>query len=308
LFDTVSSYGICLEKENDTEIFGLDAVCISRNSLHLVSADEHRHFFPLVNIKSAGFNEKIFPGVHSDIGGSYVDGEDEFKKGLAMGSEDLVIDKYKKVICDGWYKKHQLKIIRPSFWQSYLDSLLFKPIHSPVKFIEEASIRLTGERKKHPVAYSYIPLHIMCDYAMKEGIYLKFRDGDLKRELNIVGHDDLIDVQKRLHDVVFNNAPEMTFYERFELEHEIEMLRPGGPDFSFYHENLGWLNDEIPIPPSAGQPIQIESFITDPDLIRKIEDHNTILMLRNKYLHWSADWFELGFNPTQSGKRKIYNG
>jgi len=132
LFDTVSSYGLCFKKEKDTELFGLDAVTMSRNTLHLVSADEHRHFFPLVNIKSAGFNEKTFPGVHSDIGGLYVDGDDERKRGLVMGLEDLVIDKYKKVIRDGWYKKDQLKIVRPSFWQSYLDGLKFKPIHSPV--------------------------------------------------------------------------------------------------------------------------------------------------------------------------------
>ena len=88
LFDTVSSYGLCLSKEKDTELFGLDAVRLAKNTLHLVAADEHRYFFPLVNIKSAGFNEKVFPGVHSDIGGSYVDGDDEFKKGLAMGSEE----------------------------------------------------------------------------------------------------------------------------------------------------------------------------------------------------------------------------
>jgi len=111
-----------------------------------------------------------------------------------------------------------------------------------------------------------------------------------------------------LPDVVFNNAPEITFYERFELEYEIEMLRPGGPDFSFYHTNSTWYEEEIPIEPNSGEQLKNESLITDTDLIRKIEDYNTILMLRNKYLHWSADWFELGFNPTQSGKRKIYNG
>jgi hypothetical protein len=148
----------------------------------------------------------------------------------------------------------------------------------------------------------------MCDYAMKEGIYAKFRDSDLRTDYNFIGHDKLIDVQRRLHDVVFNDAPELKFYERHELIYAMEMLQPGGPDFSFYHKNIDWTEDEIPIEPHSGEPIQIESFVTDPVLIRKIEDHNTILMLRNKYLHWSADWFELGFNPTQSGDRKIYNG
>ncbi|WP_299250051.1 hypothetical protein [uncultured Cytophaga sp.] len=111
-----------------------------------------------------------------------------------------------------------------------------------------------------------------------------------------------------IYDVVFNNAPELKFYERHELIHAMEMLRPGGPDFSFYHKNTDWTEDEIPIEPHSGEPIQIESYVNDTDLIRKIEDHNTILMLRNTYLHWSADWFELRFNPTQSGNRKIYEG
>ena len=106
-------------------------------------------------------------------------------------------------------------------------------------------------------------------------------------------------------DVVFNNAPEITFYERFELEYEIEMLRPGGPDFSFYHTNSTWYEEDIPIEPNSGEPLKIESFITDTNLIRKIEDHNTILMLRNEYLHWSANYKGFGMEPNmEDGKRK----
>lgn len=109
-----------------------------------------------------------------------------------------------------------------------------------------------------------------------------------------------------MHDVVFNNAPEIIFYERFELEHEIEMLRPGAP-FIKFKEHLWNTDDPIRLEAEAGEPIIIESFVTE-ELIRKIEDHNTLLWLRNEYLHWSADWLEPGFNPTGDGKRTIHPG
>jgi len=99
----------------------------------------------------------------------------------------------------------------------------------------------------------------------------------------------------------------MIFYTRKELEKEIDKLRPGGPVVK-YKEQLWNTDDVIRLEWEAGEPILMESFITDPILIRKIEDHNTLLWLRNEYLHWSADWLEPGFNPTGDGKRTIHAG
>jgi hypothetical protein len=312
LFDTVSSYGMCVEKEKDTEIFGLDAVCMSRNTLHLVSADEHRHFFPLVNIKSAGFNEKTFPGVHSDIGGSYVDGRAEIVKGLAISTEEYVRRRYQKVLSEGWYKKEQLKIVRPKFFQKPLPEKITRYkkefLEHVVDIIEEQTLRLRGEKVSIPVAYSYIPLHIMCDYAMQKGIYVKFRDVKIKRELNIDAYEELKEVQERLHNVVFHDFPELIFYPRTVLEDQIEAMHPGSRRLTSYEEDLGLDDDDVPIKANCGEPMEIESFITDPDLIQKIKDHNTILMLRGKHLHRSADWFEPGFNPTKYEIRTIWNG
>jgi hypothetical protein len=312
LFDTVSSYGLCFKKEKDTEIFGLDAVTISRNTLHIASADEHRHFFPLVNIKSTGFNEKTFPGVHSDIGGSYVEGADEIKNGIAISTEKYVRSRYQKVVKEGWYTKDQLTIVRPTFLQRKQAELYpeYKKVFLDytVEVIQEHVIRLRGEKKHISVAYSYIPLHIMCEYAMKPGIYIKFKDKKLKDKYNIKGHDDLIKVQKRLEDVVFNNAQEMIFYSRAVLEDQIEDLRPGGRRNIYEKEDLGSCFDPVPLNPNWGKAMIIEPFVTDKVLIQKIKDHNTILMLRGKYLHRSADWFEAGFNPTKHETRIIWNG
>lgn len=308
LYDTVSSHGLSFDKKGNTEKLGLDAIRLAKNTLHLTSADEHRYFFPLVNINSVGFKEKVFPGVHSDIGGSYVDNDPEVKKALAIGLSHLVEEKFKKVVREGWYKSNQLKIIKPSFWKAYVDALILKPVHSPVKYAEGAAIRLEGTKKSISVAYSYIFLHIMCKYSMEEkGIYMKFKNDPLKRKYNLKKHSKLQPISERLNNVVFKDEPEMVFYTRKGLEKEIEKLRPGGP-FLKYKEQLWNTDDPIRLEGEAGEPILIEPFITDPDLIRKIEDHNTLLWLRNEYLHWSADWLEPGFNPTGDGKRIIHAG
>jgi hypothetical protein len=218
LFDTVSSYGKCPSKEKDTELFGLDAVTISRNTLHIASADEHRHFFPLVNIKGTGFNEKTFPGVHSDIGGSYIEGADEIKNGVAISTEAYVRSRYQKVVAEGWYTKDQLTIVRPTFLQRKQAELYpeYKKVFLDytIEVIQEHVIRLRGEKKHISVAYSYIPLHIICEYAIQPGIYVKFRDAKLNEKYNINDHADLTHVKERFRKVVFEDFPELIFYSR----------------------------------------------------------------------------------------------
>jgi hypothetical protein len=60
-----------------------------------------------------------------------------------------------------------------------------------------------------------------------------------------------------IYDLAFNNSPELIFHERHELIYEMEMMRPSGPDFSFYHKDTEWAEDEIPIEPHSGDPIYI---------------------------------------------------
>ena len=168
MFDTVSSHG--LVKSNDAKGLGLTAVKKAKKTLHLVAADEHRYFFPLVNIKSAGFTEKTFPGVHSDIGGSYVDNAPEHRKALAMGASILVASKFRRLVRDGWYKKDQLTIVKPEAPRRWYD-----PINTVRSVIEDEVLQhLSGDKKSIPAAYSYIPLYIMCDYAMQKGIWINF--------------------------------------------------------------------------------------------------------------------------------------
>jgi len=307
LFDTVSSHGYL--KSNDAKDLGLTAVKKARRTLHLVAADEHRYFFPLVNIKSAGFVEKTFPGVHSDIGGSYVDNVDENKKALSFGAQKFIESKFKNLVQDGWFKKEELSILPEKMLFKYLYDYAPERAKNILQKLEPKATVLKSERKKLSVAYSYIPLHIMCDFALQRGLSMKFNDSDMKNKFNIDNHSKLQPIYKRLYDIVFENAPEMTFYSRQELEKKIDALRPDDAKKEHFI-SLRKTTDEhlYDLELDAGLPIVMEAFITDPELKQKIQDHNTLLWLRNEYLHCSADWLEPGFNPTLSGKRGIFNG
>jgi len=217
----------------------------------------------------------------------------------------LIEKKYKKVIREGWYKKNQLEIIKPNLWNAILRGATLG-LYGIIEDYTSLS-RLRGHKDSISVAYSYIFLHIMCNYAHNPGIYMKFDDVELWNTYNINEHPRLVDIDTRMNAVVFDDAPEMVFYTRKELEKEIEKLRPGGALIK-YGEQLWNTDDVIRLEGEAGEPLLIEPFITDPVLIRKIEDHNTLLWLRNEYLHWSADWLEPGFNPTGNGKRTIHAG
>lgn len=97
----------------------------------ICAADEFRENFSLTNINSAGLYglEFTLPRVHSDIGGSYVDGEKEVsvlycQKGSIINDIFFNIEeeckKFKEILIDeGWYKDEELEI--KSFYQSDLD-------------------------------------------------------------------------------------------------------------------------------------------------------------------------------------------
>lgn len=78
----------------------------------ICAADEFRENFSLTNIKSAGINslEITLPGVHSDIGGGYVD-EQEEKVLIYKDSSISNCEVYKNILVEeGWYQPEQLSI------------------------------------------------------------------------------------------------------------------------------------------------------------------------------------------------------
>lgn len=124
LYDTVSAHGF--SHNNDVKDLGLDAIKKAKMVFQLSADDEYRENFDLTNIDSAGLKglELTLPGVHSDIGGSYITGDTErsavFKETYFLGTGDEYfnftpttkkIDAFKELlVSEGWYKNHELNI------------------------------------------------------------------------------------------------------------------------------------------------------------------------------------------------------
>lgn len=157
LFDTVSSHGasVALSSSNDVKALKLDAVRYAAKVVQLAAGDEHRAKFSLTTVQSAGGKgeEYYMPGVHSDVGGSYleVDTEDFY---LQSSDQRAHIERDRDaLISEGWYTQEQLSI---------------EGVHGgrtgPRRW------RLKANRSEVSNAYCNIPLKIMAKYAEDQKI------------------------------------------------------------------------------------------------------------------------------------------
>ncbi|ABG57998.1 PAAR-like protein [Cytophaga hutchinsonii] len=286
LFDTVSSHGT--NKSNDVADLRLNAVSHAKSSLHLVAADEHRENFPLIQIQSAGSKglTKYLPGAHSDIGGCYVDHAVERVDELIVGSEEVLQAGKKQLIEQGWYLDRELEM------------------HDIIG-------KLSGTRNLSNM-YSFIALHVMRNHASRKPVYLRFKE-DLAKEFEIRG-DFLNTVYKRLNAALFNNAAALEFYTGNELDEQIKIARPGFKSKTFDTTPIlsgpqGYSTSVVPkMQAPIPLPLNPDAFADYPVLKQRIEDHYMLLELRNKYLHWSANYDGIGMDPNiQSGKRRRIN-
>ncbi|MDX6184094.1 DUF2235 domain-containing protein [Flavobacterium sp. Fl-77] len=123
LYDTVSSHGFY--HGNDVSDLGLDAIKKARMVFQLSAADEYRENFDLTDIRSAGLHglELILPGVHSDIGGSYLHNDNErsavygetytetYNKNRETTPYTKKADAFKKILVEeGWYAPSELNV------------------------------------------------------------------------------------------------------------------------------------------------------------------------------------------------------
>lgn len=182
LYDTVASYGVV--HSNDTRELGLDAVRYSVHVLQLAADDEHRSNFRLTNINSKGNLEKFLPGVHSDIGGGYVDGSDEeIKLNYTITSLPALKKDRDFLVEQGWYLPTEITLDK--FWGT-----------------------LYGRRAGLSYKYSFIPLHIMVEYAV--GKLVEFSMGKIKGSY-VISDTILTQTKARLDKYVLGNAGKMSF-------------------------------------------------------------------------------------------------
>ncbi|RAJ26041.1 T6SS phospholipase effector Tle1-like catalytic domain-containing protein [Pedobacter cryoconitis] len=205
LFDTVSAFG--LVHSNDVTELNLNAINKASKIVHLTAADEHRRLFELTSVTKG--IELSLPGVHSDIGGSYVDNEVE-KVSLAeemlslINREKLINAEKNRLISQGWYRAEQMTNTQP--------------------------YKLVGTRTLRN-KYSLIPLHLMYEMGLSTcGFVQKLINNNTYKIPAIPLKDTkwtLIDVYKRLQAYAGNTAPSMVFNDSNQLKSIKRMVDNG---------------------------------------------------------------------------------
>jgi len=292
LYDTVASHGFY--HGNDSIDLHLDAVKKARFVLQLSSDDEYRENFDLINIESAGLHglELTLPGVHADIGGSYLNNVEEisalyYKReslyNKMIHNSDQEIEKLKKiVISEGWYKKHQIEA--GTLHKSAIDNKIQKgSIEDSERFYA-----VIGMRNLYNT-YDQIPLNLMFHFSKDAKV--EYRKNKL---ISYSIEDEFIkSVSNNLNNYVNSCNNLRNSY--------IEMYN-------------GDLYDKNSINEEYLSKLKRKSYLNyiDEEVLKK---------LRNQYLHWSVKANELGLGsresqaPAKDGafegryrKREIHNG
>lgn len=295
VYDTVASYDpTCLlipsfqKKVNELHLHELGS---PRKAVHFTAADEHRENFSLTRFLAVDLKsgiERNFPGVHSDVGGSYnhdvlsaaeisasgyqpdpIEGVTEkeyvwLEKAYFSGSLDAFRD---ELIEHGWFKRDQLAI--EAHWK----------------------YTLTGTRYLYR-GYSFIPLHFMCDYALP---YLNEDDNFLfypKVMADYALNDTFLDeVKAYMKDHIIEKNESWTLKGNFKHQEESEIEKES--------------NIEAPVATAADQAVpakQLEEVV-----VTAYKSDYLLRKLKNRYLHRSAKintlMDSLAYSPTDDRKR-----
>ncbi|MFC4816872.1 T6SS phospholipase effector Tle1-like catalytic domain-containing protein [Flavobacterium sp. GCM10023249] len=287
IYDTVASLGAY--HGNDVKELKLDSIQKAKYVFHLVSDDEYRENFDLSDINSAGLSglELTLPGVHSDIGGSYLDNVEEISvidniqiaetedhKNMAKERKDKEYDLFKKyVVEEGWFKDPQIK--KQFFYEKDLDR------HT--KWYEnQYNYGLVGRRVLFN-SYDKIPLDLMIE---------KSKDFNVKYK-----PDKLEDykIKDSFINIVYNQIKDyynakINIRNRYVVGYNKELK-----NFDLYSKN--YFNEV--------KSIHYINYM----------DNNDLHRLRNEYLHWSVKSNLFGLSARNEGalkqevrKREIHHG
>jgi hypothetical protein len=267
IYDTVPHHGFL--QSNDVEDLGLDSVAQANYTVHMVAADEHRKNFSLVDIscitgkKGGGSTKKgielYLPGVHCDVGGSYVEGRGENIGRLLTNRitnlNNLEAER-ERLIKEGWFNKDQIFIQEDRFMRNV---------------IQGNGQILSSVRNHISNQYSFIPLHIMVDICKEKGLVI----GDVN-----LGRDYIFKKTK------FSDP---SFLK--EIEKKLKAYAQGGKIFQYEHQTVPQrtivyaTGDKTAVPNEEARRKQEEIALN--------KAHNKAIMrLRNEYLHWNAYYGE----------------
>ena len=187
LYDTVASYGVV--HKNDTEDLGLNSISKAYFVLQLTADDEYRNNFRLTNINSTNLHGLQFtlPGVHSDIGGGYVEKKEETVILYREEGSGEQCERFRKILIDeGWYKDNVEEV-----WIERL---------SPHREAADARFLLMGKRSPHN-GYCKVPLNQMFHYSKQFGV--KYKEIFIEKNHKIEG-EPLTTIYNQL--LVYMNA------------------------------------------------------------------------------------------------------
>ena len=341
IYDTVSSYeefgnisgldlldkGIQHSKksffDDDVEQLQLNNLGKFQKAVHFTAMNEHRENFALTKMRVENCIEKTFPGVHCDIGGAYETGteyvdEIEIDYDITNIINHIYLDAFQQyLILEHWYKEDQLDQIS-----------------------DKSYFKLSGTRFLRK-EYSYIPLHFMQQFfneflgnsyanVISKNVVTNYPISDPQDEI-------LIKVKERLRKYVFRDEnkkeeerseeeKEWRFIPDCEIENKYNQIRDEvlmeitqralkEMQERDREENRRLIKESLKIRDSSNKNVYFppKKQTRDGEINAEIYSRNSVFeeqkilrILRNKYLHWSAnrDWF--GMQPTSDRKRKEY--
>ncbi|MDY0907275.1 DUF2235 domain-containing protein [Pedobacter sp. CFBP9032] len=187
IFDTVSSYSKYFSASpnfNDVEELHLNQIGRAQNVVHFVAENEHRKNFSLTHTNVG--RERVFPGVHSDIGGSYETVTEIVSELATSWTLKGNLDAFKaKLIKEAWYEENQLKVTGGNmYWALEGTRFIYKE-------------------------YSYIPLQYMAEHSQNHNLPLVKSKTETKYTIN--GNPLLLRVKATLRDYVMANGTPYIF-------------------------------------------------------------------------------------------------
>lgn len=272
LYDTVSSYDPTADNKTISPDFTNDVGELNLNTLkarkiiHFCASDEHRANFMLTLTRNAGGIDFFLPGVHSDVGGCYTHNMKEL---------DRQIMDLDNTWGDGLSDSDYDKILNAD-----LDYLIEQGWFKSGEVVRPNSWHETHiNRKGISNRYSFIPLHLLAELVNENyPSTIDFQQIEKNYKIPNGSEDkyyplDLTKVKSRLKEYLNGSKPKMMYYSNKEIEY--------------------FRNNQL-----KQKKMTVERFNTI------VNDHNILIDLRNRYLHWNSRFGEIGYLPNYTLDKK----
>lgn len=283
VYDTVASYNPDAPLPNPLPNFEryigrlhLHDLGAPQRAIHFTAMNEHRENFSLTRM-NIGI-ERNFPGVHSDIGGSYVHNAEENIEKLETSRRVFIsgLEKYREeLISQHWFKEDQITL--DYGWGNL------------------STHRVLSNR------YSYIPLHFMYDYSQE-----LVGSGYLR---------SIPDAAYIIDDELIQDAKEYLQFHTIEQGNDWEFLTDDELAELRKQQQLQQAYRDLDI--QMEQPIEdVSEESKEKEDIPVVEIEEVVVIgrspqvllrkLRNGYLHWSARREGTGMDPNTDRNRQEF--